>query len=455
MAEILAVTWGEQDLALRRVPSEGIWNKDAKLLKRVSLQRPTRAGRLTHPEIGGALGSALTELFADVDVNVPCWLLLPNNWILRFVSEPPDLKSQELTLNQLRWESIQRISGDPADYKISAALMMGGSRYYICITRSEVIQRCLNAAETADLELAGIGLEPDPNENYTFEHPLDLRDALPLELENTPGKSVGKKKTSPALIGIFIVIVAAVGGYLYYSSQPAPVKKPVAQRATQKPMSATEAITPPTTELLATASSDTLAAKPESQTEAPVTTPEVQEKVAETPAKVAETIPAPKESPLVERSVPATHTRTVSTGSSIIRSLFIGLPAGSKAEMVILSPVDLKIEASGVGNPEQWVATLKKQSGWGNVKLVANYETVVGKVVSVRVENPGWGVVEGKPSAKWQELAKSAGMSVRDHTATGKLESALTLIDQLWKDSNGLSKIYLTPVGDNWQVVVQ
>lgn len=433
MAEILAVTWGEEDLALRRVPSEGIWNKDARQLKRVSLQRPTRAGRLTHPEIGGALGPALTELFADVDINVPCWLLLPNNWILRFISEPPDLKSQELTLNHLRWESIQRISGDPADYKISAALMMGGSRYYICITRSEVIQRCLSAAETADLDLAGIGLEPDPNENYTFEHPLDLRDALPLEIEGKPKQSLTKKKVSPAVIGIFFGVILVVIGYLVFSGPTPQPQKPVAHRSTKKTMTASEAITPPN-EVVAAQTADTI----------PVKT----EPIVDTPEKNID-------APIAGRTPLSQPVKAIPSDGSVIRGLFAGLPAGAKAQLIVLSPVDLKIEASGINSPDQWLSELKKQSGWSTAKLAGNYETVVGRVTSVRMEKPGWIVSDGKPSTKWQEMAKSANMVVKDRIATGKLDAALNLLDQLWKNSSGVSKVYLSPAGDNWQVVVQ
>ena len=451
MAEILAVTWGEEELALRRVASEGTWNKNSKVLKRVPIQRPTRAGRLSHPEIGGALGTAMTELFIDVDINVPCWLLLPNDWILRFVSEPPDLKNQELTLNHLRWEAAQRISGDPADFKISAALMMGGTRYYICLIRSEVIQRCLTAADSADLELAGIGIEPDANETYTFEHPLDLRDALPLEIEHdgNSAKSIATRKASPAVVGIFLGIVIILAGYLYFSSQPAPVKKPSAERSTKKSMTPQEAATPPEA-LLSTSSADSSAPHPginATVTETPpISTPEVKSKPATTIEKAE---PAPTKG----ESAPANL--TVSGKVSPIRGLFAGLSGNAKAALVVLSPVDLKVEASGIANPDQWLAELKKQAGWSTAKLTGSYETVGGKVTTLRVESPGWKVTEGKPSAKWQELAKSAGLSVKDRSASGKLEGALAFLDQIWQNSNGISKVYLTPQGDSWQIVIQ
>ncbi len=431
MAEILAVTWGEEELVLRRVPSEGIWNKDATQLKRVSLQRPTRAGRLSHPEVGGALGSALIDLFADVDINVPCWLLLPNNWTLRFISEPPDLKSQELTLNYLRWESKQRISGDPADYKIAAALLMGGARYFICITRSEVIQQCLIAAESADLELAGIGLEPNANENYTFEHPLDLRDALALETESNGRAPAKKKKVSSAVIGIFFVAILFVGSYLMFFSGPPTATKPVAERA--KAMPPREAVT----QLPETAVSkpvDSLPAKTESVIQTPTETVE---------SKTIETVSA------------AQPEKPISVSGSLFRGLFAGLPAGARPEIVVLSPKDLKVEASGVGSSDQWLTTIKKQPGWSTAKVVGNYETVSGRVTAIRVENPGWLITDGRPSTKWQDFAKSAGMSVKERVATGKLEAALTLLDELWQNSGGLSKVYLSPVGDTWQVVVQ
>ncbi len=433
MAEILAVTWGEEELALRRVSSEGIWNQDAKLLKRVTLQRPTRTGRLAHPEVGGALGVSLTELFADVDINVPCWLLLPNNWTLRFISEPPDLKSQELTLNHLRWESKQRISGDPADYKISAALMMGGSRYFICITRSEVIQRCLSAAEAADLELAGIGLEPNPNENYTFEHPLDIRDALPLEVETNSKISIAKKKVSPAIVGMFFIVVLLVGSSLIYFSGTETTNLPTAQKATRKTISAEAAITPPPVNVVTKATVDTVV-KPELISETPV---------------------EPSEKIVVDKITSTEPVKLASKDASIIRGLFAGLPAGAKAELIVLSPVDLKIEASGIKAADQWLDGLKNQPGWASAKLVGNYETAIGRVTSVRIENPGWSVTDGKPSTRWQELAKTAGMSVKDRIASGKLDAALILLDQIWNNSGGLSKVYLSPVGDSWQVVVQ
>lgn len=427
MAEILAVTWGEEELALRRIPSEGVWNKDAKPLKRVPLQRPTRAARLANSEIGGALSIALGDLFADIDINVPCWLLLPNSWTLRFLSEPPDFKSQELTLNHLRWEAKQRISSDPADYKISAALMLGGARYFVCITRTEVIQHCIKSAETADLELSGIGLEPNTNENYTFEHPLDLRDALPLEPENSqsPVKAISKK-ISPATVGIFLGVVVIIGGYLIFSSGPKSTK-PSAQRASKPAMTAREAVMPPL--------------------QTPVAKPSDSVKVEPKP-----TLEAP---PVVSENAPAEAPAVPAGDKSLIRGIFGGLPANARIQLVVLSPVDLKIEASEVTSDEQFLAAVKKQPGWGTAKLIGSYVSAIGRVTAIRLENPGWKAQDSKSKSGWEAMAKAAGLTIKGSSATGKLEQALAFFDKIWTDSAGISKVYLSPAGDFWQVVVQ
>lgn len=433
MTNILAVTWGEEELALRRLPSEGVWG-DFPALKCVPLQRPTRGGRFEHPDAGGQLGAALTELFADVDINIPCWLLLPNQWTLRFISDPPDLKSPELILNHLRWESQQRIAGDPEDYRIAAALLMGGQRYFVCLTRSEVIQRCIGAAETAEIELAGVGLEPQPGENYTFEHPLDLRDALPLETEDA-SRADARKKVSPPLVGLFLlVVVVGVGGYLLYSSGAGsrpPVSKP-------KPTAANLPAVVPTTP------KETVSPLPES----------VAKPVDDTVASVAKPGVRAPLVPTVAASTPALGAPTADAGSPL-RGLFKLLPEEARTQLVVLSPTDLKVEVSGLASPDQWIGTLKKLPHWGGAGIVGKYETPSGGIVAIRLEAPGWSSSGGVASDAWQTPAKAAGLTVKGRTATGNLDAALNLFDQLWKAPAGLSKVYLAPQGSSWAVTVQ
>jgi len=438
VAEILAITWSEDELTLRRAPSEGIWRTDKEPLKSVPVPRPTRAGRLDHPESGGQLGTALLELLQDVDINIPCWLLIPSGWSYRFRAELPDLKDQALIIAQLRWEIEQRITHDPADYRFVAALLPGGQRWSICVVKEELIARCLGAAKAADLELAGIGTEPVSGEEYSFEHPLDLRDGLPVEAPDGSTPKL-KKKISPvipALIGVGLII--AVAYMVSEPSAPAPAaKKKVVEVAVPQ-----AELTPET----APVQPEVTAEKPVEEA-APVTPPVEEPKAPPVEQKPA--TPQPTPAPEMAMTSPAPV-----TGGSPFRTFFKSLPSGAVPQIVVLSSSDLKAEISGIAQPDKWVETLRPQKGWGNVKLTATYDIAAGKSAAIRIAPSGWNGATGE-KASWASIAQAAGMKVKGKQAVGSLDAALTLLDKLWVSPSGASKISLAPHGSEWLVAVQ
>jgi len=440
LAEILAITWSESELTLRRAPSEGVWRTDKAPLKTVNLPRPTRSGRLDHPESGGQLGMALVDLLQEEDINIPCWLLMPPGWAFWFRTELPDLKEQALIIGQLRWEIQQRLTHDPADYRFVAALLPGGQRWSICVVKEELIARCLGAAKAADLELSGIGTEPISGEEYSFEHPLDLRDGLPVEAPGGPPKKE-TKKVSPVLLAVIGVALIITVAYLFSeSSSP----------TTQPPQKTVE----------------TAAAVPETKPEAPAEQPTM------TPGQAAVTPPVETE-PLpttqiaeIEQLAPVPQTNTAPTpqgaatptaavvGGSPFRAFFKSLPPGASTQVIVLSSSDLKAEVSGVAQPDQWIGALRPQSGWSGVKVVGKYDIAVGNATAIRISPSGWkGATGEKPS--WASVAQAAGLKVKGRIAVGSLDAALTLLDKLWENPSGASKISLAPQGNEWVIAVQ
>jgi len=434
MAEILSVIWGDSELSLRRTPSEGVWREDRAPFKRASLPRPTRLGRLDHPESGGQLGAALLELIQDVDVNIPCWLLLPAGWALRFSAELPDLKEQNLILGQLRWEILQRLTHDASEYRFVAALMPGGVRWSITVVREELVARCLGAAKAAEIELAGIAIEPGPGEQYSFEHPLDLRDSLPVEPPEG-AKPLASKKVSPiipAVIGVAVIVVAA---WLFSSSTST---SPKPEAAKPKPQPVQQAAAPPVEPPPEVAPQPVSEAAP---AEAPPTTtpPQAMEPqpVAEKPAANVPQAPV---------SIPA--------GGSPLRAILKSLPAGAKLQLLALSSSDLKIEVSGLPSPDSWLEGLKKSPALAGLKLIGKYDLSAGKSVAARLAPSGWKAAEG-PKDGWKAVATSAGMNVKGKIAAGNLEALLTLLDKLWNNPSGASKLSIAPKGSDWIVAVQ
>lgn len=441
MADIYAVTWDENLLKLLRVSSEGVWRADTPPVKSVQIQRPTRPVRWDSPEAGGHLADAIAELFRDVDLNIPCWMLLPPGWAYRFQTELPELKSQDQTVAQLRWEIEQRLAHESSNYRFVAALMPGGQKWFICVVQNEVIGRLVHSAKTNEIEISGIGLQPQNGDNYSFEHPLDLRDGLAVEPPSGP-VSLAKKKVSPAILVIFGVVVIGITAYLLSlsssSSPPASTTPPAPnyhQTAVKEaPLPGVAATTPPTDTAHAI-----VAAIPTHSTPPP-----------------AESIPAPA-TPAAKPVAPpvqAPAVAQVTVGESPIRALFHSLPKGASVQLIVISPVDIKVEVTG-GQAEEVLKIVKSQPGWGAVSLADKYNLDAGPAAALRLAPSGWRGSSSTSSPDWVKAAKAAGLNPRGKTASGKLEAVLGLTDRLWKDASGVAKIYIAPQGSDWVITVQ
>jgi len=408
MAETFVVTWGEEQLELRRIPSEGLWAADLLPLRAVPAQRPTRLARLDHPDAGGQLASTLHNLLLDVDLTIPYWFLLPRGWAYTTTIDLPELPTPQERLEHLRWEIIARLANHIEEFRIIHSTLDAAGAVKIIAVTGEVIDYVYNFAKKADLELAGIGVEPKPGETYSFEHPTDLRDAAPLVVEPAPEKGVPTKITvSPVAAAAVLIVVLGAAAYLLLSPF----------EAEQPPLPAAPAVIPP-------------APKPET---APTPVPAV-----------------PSPSPAVSDVQPSTPAAAVSP----LRQIIDALPKDIQTRLAVLSPTDLRLEALGALS-EDWLTQAKKIPALSKMTIVGRYHTSEGNITVLRILETGW-LSGGKRDAQaWENSAKAAGMNARGRIAEGSLDKALALVDALYKTPAGISKIYLASASGKWTVTVQ
>ena len=417
MSEALIVTWQKDSLNLYRLPSEGTWTEGVNPIRSVDIHRPSRTTRFDHPESGGRLVEALGELFLNLEINLPVWFLIPDNWALSCKLPIIDLPSEEHLHTHFFWEIRQRIHGDASDYLVLIPPEPVNAEYELFVVKKELVDTIAKDAIKAGLELAGLGIEPRLKEQYTFELPRDLRDAIPLETE-IPEPVTMKKTVSPA-VGIIVVIAVLAIPVVYYlstSSSKSPKQKTEITKQEKSPSS-----------------------------EARVEKTKSEPKTETTPAKPG-TTPSKTTQPTV------TAQQVVSLFGQFVKSL----PGGANIQLAVLSPVDFRIEVTGVNNPDAWINKLKTQPKFKGARIVGNYYLKKRPVVVVQVENagltPGSGIKDVK---RWEKRAVEFGLKSKHRRAWGGYDQAVKFVDALWGDLSGFGKIYFAPEKNYWVVTVQ
>lgn len=432
MNEAFLLSWSETSLALNQLPTEGVWNPSEPPILAVDLSRPTRTARFNHPESGGRFDEALSNLFREIDINLPVWILMPNSWVSHYRIKIEDLNPPFLIDQFVKWEVMQRLHGDHSEYRLLLPTEYTPGEVDVYIIKSYLLDFFTNAAEKAGVDISGIGIEPDPGEHYSFELPRDLRDAELFKPE--PSLPVRAKKGLPPALSIVVIVVAiagASGWYFLTKKSDSPETSTLGEVAVTA-----KKITPPTK----------MEIKPSPVT--PTATRQEQPIVEQTKATQApqEIKPTPSQ---IKTQVP------VST-NSLFSQLVSKLPGGSRIELAVISPVDFRVEIAGLRSPDQWLRELKKSQQFKNSDIIARHAEGKRNITVFRMENSGLTASNKPRNVKgWVQSAQAAGLQAKSRRAWGSYENAAKFVDALWNNLSGFTKIYFAPEKDYWVVTVQ
>ena len=181
MGEVLVVSWLRDNLELRRLPSEGTWQSDANPLGKYDLHLPTRTHRFEQGDSGGMLPQAFSELFSNVEITTPVWLLLPSSWIIKFQVKVPEIDDDELIRSHLLWEAQARLHGDVSRFHVLIPENTNTEFTTVQAIHSSALELLRDSAAKANLNITGISVEPEANTDYSFELPTDFREAVSIE----------------------------------------------------------------------------------------------------------------------------------------------------------------------------------------------------------------------------------------------------------------------------------
>lgn len=420
MGEILAITWNSDRLELRQASSEGVWQPYAPPDKTVELNRPTRSARLTHPDSGAGLADALQELFKDIEITLPIWLLLPPEWVQRIIVTNPLIESPEMYKAHLLWEAGQRLSGDVSNYITLIPAMSEEPKLELLTTRKDIVQTFTSQVKKSGISITGVSAEPGAEERYSFETPHDFRDAIPVDNDEIPYEKPPISVSPVVSIGIGVVVIIA--GVIFFG----PFDKLFTSKI--KPETAKPIAAVVTEEQTEGVQSESTISQSESSTEKPVET------AAQKPQQPV-----------------------VSGGLSPVHELSNLLPTGATITMAVLSTADLKVEIAGLGNSNDLITRSKQSNTLKNLRNAGTYTTDAGKVTLFRIPNLGWnaGNQASKDINVWTQRATTSGLKPQGRTAMGPLDSALRLLDTYWAKPAGFGKIYLAPEAGQWRVTIQ
>ncbi len=411
MAETFIVIWNKDRIELRRIPSEGVWSDDFPLIKAIPIERTTRMSRLTLKDSGEQFAEAIHNLILDIDLAIPCWFLLPQGWFHTIIINLPELPTPEEQLEHIYWELGVRYGEKIEEYRFLYFPVNESSIIKVIAVEGEIIDKIIEYMRLANLELTGISIELSCGESYSFERPIDLKEATPIDFQSRFEVSPTTRTTiSPLATAAVLIIAVSVALYFLFSTT-----------STKKPSQpAVKPVKPPTPE------------------------------VAVVPKTTSQ--PQPPTNVVTQQSSPAPT--SLPKSASPLRILIDALPKDTKLLLATFSPSDLKLELLMKQNVD-WVSHFKGQPLLSKVSAVGNYSTKEGKVVVLRLTETNWLGSGKRDSQVLENIAKSMGMQVKGRIAEGTFDKALSLIDTLYKASAGISKIYLAPSQDKWIVTVE
>jgi len=421
MSESLIITWNSNALCLYLLPNKGIWVSNISPHKQVKLHRPTRIKRIV-PSTKQELANALKELFNDIDLNFPVWFLLPHEWVPCFRAQSPEFMTPKQNRNHLLWETHQRLRGNISTYRVLLPAEVEKGSIQIQTFRGELADFVSGATDAIDLKLGGIGVEPIEDESYSFDSSQDLREAVSIELEEI---SLSATERKPLLFKIGIGLASFIFVLIVIISIISSLGKDKIQNDKNK--------------------SDYAVAIKKTQ-------PEKTPQSTELPSSIK------------EEKIYTPATSSTSPFGMLIRSL----PHGAAIKMAVVSPVDMRVEVTGLNNADQWLNGLRSSNALARARIAGRYNENEKEITVLQLTETNLKVkTTTKNAQSWRKRATAAGLSVKDQPesddldkvreqyAYGHYNSAVGFIESLWKDMNGYSKIYFAKDKDKWIVMVQ
>jgi hypothetical protein len=361
----------------------------------------------------------------------------------------------EMQNAHLIWEAQQRLSGNIINYRVLLPEDVSTPKIIINMVRDDVIETYVKEASAANIEIAGVGCEPEWDTAYNFEVPQDLRDAIPADLLYAESDDLDRH-VSPFIsiaVGIVVLILAFCIWLIPvdYSSAPSPVR--LAKKTD--------------TELVDSLSTPIL--KTEEVSEAKAVEPQVsiEELKIEEPKKELswfQKIFGSKDDAEKEEIVKRVEVVTeavipeaiVTENISPINQVMKNLPTGAILQLAVITPIECRMEISGIINLEAWIQEFKLTTSHKQVNLIGKY-TSDGKLTAViRIPVTGFKPTNNsKDIDHWKELTGRVGMSAKGRSTSGTQEQALELIEAVWKNPGGFEKVYLMSNKGHWEVTVQ
>ena len=427
MTDCLSLIWESRELILSRSPLQGTWVTPSprSVLQKERLLRPSRVERVRLVATHEALTDTLNILLTDRPRDLPIWMLIPPAWVYQFNVTCPSFDSPEEAFDHIVWDAIQRINGDIAPHRILVPNLTPGEDCQVITVRSVFIDLIVEAAQAANVELAGVGVLPVAGEEYIFDRPHDLRRAEQLseDYESTYA-AIGASRFPFLAVAFICLAILSFGAYLLLK---APAKKSTDAVTEQVADTVLISETQPLDTLMA-AAVDTVVAAPG-------------EMASVTPSPPAPVTPAPSST----APTPSAPTPAAANPFSQIWQL---LPSGSKVEFATISSAELRLEVSGLVQPREWLRQAVMLKNLTGLKLEGEFDGFDGRRVALlRLSSPGFpespGVVD---ASQWNLAAGKAGLTVikgRQASAAGDFNAALKMIEELWKNSAGGAKIYL------------
>ncbi|MCF7811671.1 hypothetical protein K9N50_11855 [bacterium] len=447
MSDVFVITWSSDYVELRQVTSTGIWQPHTPPIRTYKLNRPTRPERLFSSDSGGGFYLALTDVFSDIEIDQPVWLLLPHNWIQTFHVQNPNFPNMEMQKAHLIWEAQQRLSSNIINYRILLPEDVSTPKITIHMVRDDIVETYVKAAEDANLEIAGIGCEPEWDTAYNFEVPQDLRDAIPADLLYAEHPEFDNH-VSPMLSISLGVVVLLMALYIWlipvdYTKTSLPV---VPKKKTEIAIKDSVSLPIAKTDVLP----ETKVVEQQVKIEEPKKELSWFQKIfgskddADKGKKVKETEVVPDIPPVVTESI------------SPVKQVVKNLPTEAVLQIAVITPFECRMEISGLVNPDAWIENLKQTTSQKQVNLIGKYASDGKQTSVIRIPTKDF-KPEGKSKDidQWKELTQKAGMNAKGRNASGTQDQALQLIESVWDNPAGFEKVYLISSKGHWEVTVQ
>ncbi len=422
MADCYVITWESDKLCLDKKPTEGVWQKEESHLAEYEIECPTRTARLQTGFAKDNISSALKELLKQAGEDIPVHFLMPRSWLFTFRLQCPEFSTDKQKQDHIIWETKQRVREDVSEYTILVEECDQEDYVDISAIRSKLLEVILNVAENIDLKIDTLYKEPKENEKYKLGPENDFKSGLKITRDDMSAPE-GENKSLLPIFGfiVFVTIIIAIIGYLFNSSYFSK------QDRAEKGYGDT---------LHYAAGDSALAAQ-------------MQDSIAGKPLSAA-----------LSDSIDFASLRAGDyskyTGPPPFAVFRNYLPNTARIEMLIMSPVMMRIEVSGLDNSDSILNIMRKINILSDLEIAAQF-IEKGEPITVFSQNHS-GLDSGQGSPNREEFKKKAlelQMKVSGRTARGVFDDAVKFVDSLWEDMHGYRKLFLARDRVEWVVTVQ